>query len=183
MAKRAESNLIIFVLVAILLCLAGVGIYFTWQPTITIPEPNMTFSVNGKNVSSGHSLGALTGAETFKVNSTDYTVTITAYTSETTDFTFDVGTVKTDWSELAGEDLTAFFKIQKTDSLLESEFTLTMPDLKDLLQKRSGTVVELNEEPLGDIFKMTVEGKEKMEFTFGFKSAMTITLSPGEIIF
>lgn len=183
MAKRAESNLIIFVLVAILLCLAGVGIYFTWQPTITIPEPGMTFSVNGTKISSGSSLGALTGKETFKVNSTNYTVTITAYTSETTDFTFNVGTGTTDWSELAGEDLTSFFKIQKTHSFLESEFTLTMPDLKELLQKRTGTIVELNGEPLGDIFKMTVEGKEKMEFTFGFKSAMTITISPGNIIF
>lgn len=183
-AKDIAYIVILILLILFLLFLLGFGVYYIYNS-----NRSMALTMNGEELTSGQSIGALDGDVTFGVVGEDeYTVTVTAYASEENDFSFTIGEEPYTWHALEGRNITAGFKISQKDSFAYSTFTLEFSTFEDILEAANANKYEVTADELTssmDIFKLTVKGStETIEVTFGlYLGVEGITLTPENYIF
>lgn len=149
--KRSKVLTVIYLVVLALAVIAAAGLiaYFLQGGADT----SFNVSIDGKAVENGSSVGALSSGSRIKVEGAEeYEVAVYACFPQT-DFNFTLNGEELSWSDIDGRNLTAGFKIERS----EDGFTLSYGGFSAILSAaQGGAEVSYSELPQGDMFRLSV---------------------------
>ena len=180
-AATAIKVILLILAVVIILAAAVFGAYYL-SNGFGGKYATFATTVNGKLVLSSGSIQLPRGSELKIASFSDYTLKVVAAEPEQ-DFALTIGGEMVNYSDLAGEDLTAGFTFTESDGAITVEYG----SMEEILSAAMGTEVAINETPDDELFTLVItSGESVLNLDFApasFASDYKIVLDPDHIIF
>lgn len=184
---RGNKGLTVFLCVLLAVLILAVGgfcaFYFGY-----LGDGKVILTQDGTRIESGQSLGRIeSGTELGLIGTGEYEISIEAYTAEDNDFAFTVGEAEYRWQDLAGQNMTGCFVLERGGLAGFGTLTISFSGIKGVLQKFFNTekITIMEAVPEKDLFRLVIaeDREERALVTFGLCEIESIVLDPPYIIF
>lgn len=173
-------KIILLVLVVIIILAAAVfGAYYL-SNGFGGKYATFATTVNGDLIFKSGSIPLYRGSEVKVVSFSDYSMKVVAAEPEE-DFAFIVDGETVNFSDYAGEDMTAGFTFTESDGVI----TVDYGSLDEILSDALGEEIKITDTADGELFTLVItSGKSKLDLSFALASYdYDIVLEPDHIIF
>ena len=184
---RGNKGLTLFLCVLLAVLILAVSGFCTFYFGY-LGDGKVILTQDGTRIESGQSLGRIeSGTELGLIGTGEYEIAVYAYAGEGNDFAFAVGEAEYRWQDLAGQDMTGGFVLERDGLAGFGTLTISFSGIKNVLQKFFDTeeLTITDVVPEKDLFRLVIaeDGDARLSVTFGLLELESITLDPSYIIF